>query len=69
MLPGNTFGKFNQEKEMSYVISTEIKKVYVKLVVSGNQSFENNAEYHEVIASLLNIIADTTTPAKTRVAF
>ncbi len=54
---------------MSYVISTEIKKVYVKLVVSGNQSFENNAEYHEVIASLLNIIADTTTPAKTRVAF
>jgi len=44
MLPGNTVGMLKQEEDMSYIIATEVEQGYVKLVVSGEQTLENNKE-------------------------
>ena len=44
MLPDNSVGKLNQKEDMSYKIATEVEKGYVRLIVSGDQTLENNKE-------------------------
>ena len=44
MFPDNVIGKLNQEEDMGYAITTEIGEDFVKLVVSGDQTLENNKE-------------------------